>query len=645
MIKIFLSDGSTKNFEKDVTGLEVAESISSSLKKKAISIKIDGALRDLCTIVPTGSHIEIITKNHPEALDIMRHTVAAQVLGRAIKNLYPDAKLAIGPTIADGFYYDFSSSTAVSSDDIPKIEKEMKKIAATAAKINKRIVSREEAKRTFNQKGEQYKVEIIDGSDGDNFQIYEQGSTDFVDLCYGPHLPSLSMVGPFSITKVSGAYWRGDSKNEMLTRIYGTAWFSQQELTAYIERVREAEKRDHRKICKAMDLLHFQGEAPGQVFWHNNGWRLYKTLENRIRDLLRKHHYEEVNTPVVVNKSLFEQSGHWNKFGSENMFVSEAYNGTYALKPMNCPCHVQIFKNNLRSYKDLPIKMSEFGSCFRQESRGALHGLMRVAAMTQDDAHIFCRVSQIEDQVVEINEMISELYNELGFTNYKVKFSDRPDVRVGDDELWDNAESALMNAAKRANLEWEINKGEGAFYGPKLEFVLTDAIGREWQCGTIQLDFNLPIKLEASYINEAGEKEHPVMIHRALLGSMERFIGMLIEHFSGNFPLWLAPIQVVLMGITDKHKDHVWELHKILKTKNIEAIVDDRNEKINYKIRENSVKKIPYIVVIGDEEIAQNSVSVRRLGSNKQATYSQSYFVDSLVNEIQGKELPQPIKS
>lgn len=637
MINIVLPDGKVIQSDKPLKGVDIAARISKTLEKSAIAIKINGQLKDLSDEINENSEISILTLSDPEGLDIMRHTIAAQVLGKAIKNLYPNAKLAIGPTIKDGFYYDVDPESNISSDDIEIIEKEMLKIVSEGHKIIKRILPRNEVIALFRAKKENYKVSIIEDSQETDFQVYFQGDTGFIDLCRGPHLPSLKNVGAFKLTKVSGAYWRGDSKNKMLTRIYGTAWAKKDELNDYLHMMEEAEKRDHRKICQTMDLLHFQAEAPGQVFWHDKGWTIYRELENYIRGKLKSKDYTEVNTPRIINKSLFVQSGHWEKFGTDEMFVSEAYGSTYALKPMNCPCHVQIFKHSLRSYRDLPIKMSEFGNCMRQEARGALHGLMRVASMTQDDAHIFCSIEQIKEQVLEIYSLICEIYRELGFKDFFVRFSDRPAKRVGDDSLWDKAESALIEAAEEAGIKWILNKGEGAFYGPKLEFVLTDSIKREWQCGTIQLDFNLPRRLDATFIDKSGEKQYPVMIHRALLGSMERFLGIFIEHYAGNLPLWIAPVQLAISGVTDKHLPYAKELAKKIKEKGIRVVFDGRSEKISYKVREHFIAKVPYIGVIGDQEINDKTISIRKLGSEKQENLLIEDFLNIIQNEINNK--------
>jgi len=645
MINIVFPDGAVKEYPKNITGGEIAAGISKSLEKVSVAIRVNDELKDLCDPITENSSIAIITLKDAEGLEIMRHSVTAQLLARAIKNLFPDTKLAIGPTIKDGFYYDVAPETPISSEDLPKIEKEMAKLASEKNKIIKKIVPRDEAISLFKERGEDYKIKIIEASDDAEFQIYFQGDTGFIDLCRGPHLPNLKQAGVFKLTKVAGAYWRGDSDNEMLTRIYGTAWNSAKELEDYLMRIEEAEKRDHRKICQAMDLLHFQPEAPGQVFWHDSGWIMYKELEGYIRGKLKNLGYQEVNTPRIINKSLFEKSGHWEKFGTDEMFVCEAYGSLYALKPMNCPCHVQIYNHDLRSYKQLPIKMSEFGNCIRQEARGALHGLMRVSSMTQDDAHIFCTPDQIKDQVLEISELISEIYKELGFENFFVRFSDRPEKRVGSDEVWDQSEKALMDASKEAGIEWVLNKGEGAFYGPKLEFVLTDAIGREWQCGTIQLDFNLPKRLDATYTDHNGEKQHPVMIHRALIGTLERFLGMFIEHYAGNFPLWIAPVQLVVSGVVDKHSEHAEAVAAKFKGAGIRARHDGRNDKINYKIREHMMAKVSYVGIIGDKEIEEGTITVRRLGTNKQETYNVDAFLENMLSEIDQKALPPVVQA
>lgn len=640
-IAITLPDGTVKTFTSGVTGLEIAQSIGAGLAKAAIAVRVNDKQRDLCDPINEDASLSIITLDTEEGLEIMRHTITAQLLARAVKNLYPSAKLAIGPTIENGFYYDVWFEKAISSEDLPKIEKEMRRIAETQAPIVKTLNSKDDVIKAFKDRDEDYKVKIVEGTEqSDNFQLYYQGDTGFVDLCYGPHLPTLKHVGAFKLTKLAGAYWRGDSNNEMLTRIYGTAWKNDKDLKAYLHMMEEAEKRDHRKLGKEMDLFHLQGEAPGQVFWHDKGWTIFKELENYIRGKLRAQDYQEVNTPRIINKDLFVRSGHWDKFGTGEMFITQAYDSEYALKPMNCPCHVQIFNHDSKSYRDLPIRMSEFGNCLRQEARGALHGLMRVSSMTQDDAHVFCRMDQIEEEVVLLNKLIAEIYAEFGFNNYFVKFSTRPEQRVGSDEIWDAAEDGLMKACEAANVEVMPNPGEGAFYGPKLEYVLKDSIGREWQCGTIQLDFNLPNRLDAHYIDPDGEKQHPVMIHRALLGSLERFIGILIEHYAGHFPLWLSPTQVVVSGIVDKHNDHVQKVVERLKAEGIRAEGDYRNEKINYKIREHMATKASMVGVIGDKEAESNQITIRRLGSKDQKTHDLEQFITDIKQEIADKALP-----
>ena len=642
MIKITLPDGSVREYEgAAVTGTQIAESIGTGLAKAALAVTVDGVQRDLSDPITKDAAVSIITIDSEEGLEIMRHTVAAQVLARAVKTLYPKAKLAIGPTIENGFYYDIAFEEPISTEDLPAIEKEMRRIVETHAPIAKTLNSKADALAAFNERGEDYKMEIISGSDQeDDFQLYAQGDTGFIDLCRGPHVPSLKHIGAFKLTKVAGAYWRGDSNNEMLTRIYGTAWKNEKDLKAYLHRMEEAEKRDHRKIGKEMDLFHMQGEAPGQVFWHDSGWTVFKELEGYIRGKLRRHNYQEVNTPRLINKDLYIKSGHWGKFGENGIFVADAYEHEHALKPMNCPCHVEIFSHTGKSYRDLPIRMSEFGNCFRQEARGALHGIMRVTSMTQDDAHIFCTMEQIESEVILLNELIAEIYSELGFDDYFVRFSDRPEERVGSDEVWDAAEDGLKKACAAAGVDVVLNPGEGAFYGPKLEYVLKDCIGREWQCGTIQLDFNLPNRLDALYVDEHGEKKHPVMIHRALLGSMERFIGILIEHFAGNFPLWIAPRQIVVTGIVDKHNPHVEKVYDRLKEAGLRVEKDLRNEKVNYKIREHMHAKVNMVGVIGDKEAEEDTITIRRLGSNKQTTYKMDEFIQQCQEEIRTRALP-----
>ena len=637
-MNITLPDGSIRELKKGSTGLDLANDIGPGLAKAAIAIVVNGSQRDLCDPINDDSTVSILTIDSNEGLEIMRHTLTAQVLARAIKNLYPNSKLAIGPTIDDGFYYDFLTEKAVSSDDLPKIENEMRNIIASGDLINKSLNTKKEAIKLFKSKQENYKVDIINDSDQeDNFQIYQQGESDFIDLCKGPHLPNLKHIGAFKLTKIAGAYWRGDSNNEMLTRIYGTAWKSDKELNAYLHRLEEAEKRDHRKLAKEMDLFHFQEEAPGMVFWHPNGWTIYRALEDYMRDKLSGS-YQEIKTPQVVDRKLWEASGHWDKY-RENMFITEIdeehanEKRVNALKPMNCPCHVQVYNQGLKSYRDLPLRLAEFGSCHRYEASGTMHGLMRVRGFTQDDGHIFCTEAQIESETAIFIKLLSSIYKDLGFEEFSIKLSTRPEVRVGSDEVWDKAEAALENAITKLNLPFTIDEGDGAFYGPKLDFVLTDAIGREWQCGTFQADFNLPDRLDAEYIGEDGSKHHPVMIHRAILGSFERFIGVLIENYSGRLPLWLAPRQVVIASIITDVDSYVDEVAELLKAQGVRVETDTRNEKISYKVREHSAAKVPVIMVIGKKEAEERTLSVRRLGSDKNISYDLDSIIDQISNE------------
>ena len=629
---ITFPDGRKKDYKIGITGIDIAEDISHSLKKKAIAITVDGIQKDLCDCIDLDSKISIITINSPEGLEIMRHTLAAQVLAKAIKNLYPRSKLAIGPTIENGFYYDVLFDKPVSSEDLPKIEEEMKKIVLKGENINKSIKTKSEALNLFKKRNEDYKMQIIDQSDQlDNFQIYQQGNSEFIDLCRGPHLPSLKFVGSFKLTKISGAYWRGDSKNEMLQRIYGTAWSSHQELEKYLNMIEEAKKRDHRKIGQELDLFHFQEDAPGAVFWHAKGWIVYRLIMDYIRKKLDKSGYEEVNTPVLLDSSLWKDSGHWEKF-REHMFVSESEGKVLAIKPMNCPCHVQIFRQGIKSYKELPIRMAEFGSCHRNEPSGALHGLMRVRAFIQDDAHIFCTEEQITSETQKFCELLMDVYKDFGFENVIIKFSDRPEQRAGKDSTWDKAEKALVEAIETAGYDYELNPGDGAFYGPKLEFVLRDAIGRDWQCGTLQVDFVLPERLDANYIGEDGLKHKPVMLHRAILGSFERFIGILIENYSGRLPNWLAPTQVAITSINENCVQYCKEIQKVLLDNNFRCKLDIRNEKLSYKIRELNLEKIPFIIIIGEKESEKKLVTLRVHGEDKQYQLTSEELIKKLKN-------------
>ena len=622
-MKITLPDGSIRELAEGSSGLDLASDIGPGLAKAAIAVKVNGVQKDLSDSIEHDSEVSIITIDSEEGLEIMRHTLTAQVLARAVKNLYPESKLAIGPTIADGFYYDFDFKKAISPDDLMSIENEMKKIISNGSLITKTLHSKSEAISIFKAEGESYKESIIEESEqSDNFQLYSQDDNVFVDLCRGPHLPSLKHIGAFKLTKLAGAYWKGNSNNKMLTRIYGTAWKNEKELNAYLLRIEEAEKRDHRKIGKEMNLFHFQEEAPGMVFWHPNGWTIYRILESFIRTKLEKYNYLEIKTPQVVDRKLWEASGHWDKY-RENMFITEIdeehanEKRTNALKPMNCPCHVQVYNQGLKSYRDLPLRYAEFGSCHRYEASGTMHGLMRVRGFTQDDGHIFCTEEQIEKETELFISLLSDIYKDLGFNKFDIKLSTRPEVRVGSDEVWDKAESALENAITKLNLPFTVEEGDGAFYGPKLDFVLTDAIGREWQCGTFQADFNLPERLDAEYVGEDGLKHKPVMIHRAVLGSFERFIGVLIENYSGRLPFWLAPLQVSVATIISDVDDYAKEIIQNLEDAGIRCHADLRNEKISYKVREHSSAKVPVIMALGQREKDSRTVSIRRIGSNK----------------------------
>ena len=616
-ISITLPDGSKRKYNEGVNGALIAKDISISLSKKAVAVNINGEQRDLSDSITKDSSISIITIDSKEGLEIMRHTLTAQVLARAVKNIFPKTKLAIGPTIDDGFYYDFLFDTPISTDEFSIIEKEMRTIIEGGFKINKKFLTKKKTIELFKERNESYKVDIIQDSKQDSdFQIYLQEGTDFVDLCKGPHLPKLSFIGEFKLTKISGAYWRGDSKNEMLQRIYGTAWSNKKDLENYLTMLEEAEKRDHRKLGKDLKYFHFQEDAPGSVFWHPKGWIIYTTLINYMRSKLSKAHYHEVNTPLMLDRSLWESSGHWDKF-RDQMFTSEVDEKIMAIKPMNCPCHVQIFKQGLRSYKELPLRMSEFGCCHRNEPSGALHGLLRVRAFTQDDAHIFCTEDQVKEETEKFCDLLTKIYKDFGFEDIRIKYSDRPKKRAGNDEVWNQAENSLLKAIEDVGYSYEVNPGEGAFYGPKLEFILKDAIGREWQCGTLQVDFVLPERLDASYINEKGEKKRPVMLHRAILGSFERFIGILLENDSGKLPNWISPIQIAIINIDNESLEYSEKIKELISKENIRCIIDSRNEKVNYKIREHSKSKIPYILVVGKKEVDNRTVSLRMLGSAK----------------------------
>ena len=635
MLTIKLADGSEKHFEKPTNGIEIAESIGENLAKAAVAIEIDGKQHDLSDEISNDAMVSIITLNSDAGLEIMRHTLTAQVLARAVKNLYPNSKLAIGPTVTDGFYYDFEIDKQLSIDDLPKIEEEMKKIIKQESKIIKSFHSKKDAISLFEKKSENYKIEIIKNSDQEgNFQIYQQGDSDFIDLCRGPHLRSLKQIGSFKLTKISGAYWKGNAENQMLQRIYGTAWLNNKDLRKHLTKLEEAEKRDHRKLAKQMDLFHFQEEAPGAVFWHPKGWNLFQKLIDYMRKKQTDAGYHEVNTPELMDRSLWEASGHWESFG-ENMFTSDSGDGRkYAIKPMNCPGHVQVFKQGITSYRDLPYRLCEFGKVHRYEPSGSLHGMLRVRAFTQDDAHIFCTPEQITDETISVCNLILDIYKDFGFKEIIIKYADRPKVRVGEDHIWDEAENALISALEKTGLDYVHNPGEGAFYGPKLEFVLRDAIGRDWQCGTHQVDLNLPARLDATYVGEDGQKHTPVLLHRAMFGSLERFIGILIEHHAGNLPLWLSPLPVKVLTITSKADNYAKEVVKQLNNAGIQAECDLRNEKISYKVREHSLSKVPVLFAVGHREIEEETVAIRRLGSKEQITVKLNEAIQDLQKEI-----------
>lgn len=635
MINISFPDGSVKQFEKNVTAFEVANAISMSLAKAAMVAEINGELKDLSTVIENDCKLRILTTKDPECLEIIRHD-AAHIIAEAAKELFPDIQVTIGPAIENGFFYDFAKDKPFTPDDVAMIEARMYEIVKRNEKITRELWDRDEAVEFFKSIGEHYKAEIIASIPaGEPITLYKQGN--FIDLCRGPHAPSTGFVKHFKLMKVAGAYWRGDSRNEMLQRIYGTAWATKEQLDNYLFMLEEAEKRDHRKLGKELDLFHFQEEAQGMVFWHDKGWSIYNTIEQYIRKKIRKNGYTEVKTPVLVDKSLWEASGHWEKF-RDDMFALETDDKTLALKPMNCPCHVQIFKQGIKSYRDLPLRMSEFGLCHRNEASGALHGLMRVRSLVQDDAHIFCAEEQITEETVSFCKLLTEVYKDFGFTDIKVKFSDRPETRAGSDEVWDKAENALKEAVEKAGFTYTLNPGEGAFYGPKLEFVLTDAIGRQWQCGTLQMDFVLPERLDASYIAASGEKKRPVMLHRAILGSLERFIGILIEEYAGKFPLWLAPVQVAVATITSDLNDYALEVQKALIDNGVRTDINISPDKINYKIREFSNQKVPMIAVIGKQEKENKQVTIRRLGTTEQEVLSVEQLI-ALVKEENEKYL------
>jgi len=630
MPKIKLPDGSIKNFDKPINFDDLASSIGSGLAKATVAGVLNGKLVDASELIESDSEAVLITNSDEDGIEIIRHS-CAHLFGHALKQLYPEAKMAIGPTIENGFYYDIDLEESLSENDLEKIELRMKELAKTNYDVVREVVTRKKALDTFKNRNEPYKIEIINEiSDDEIIALYHHN--EYIDMCRGPHVTSVRHLKAFKLTKIAGAYWRGSSDNKMLQRVYGTAWSSEKELKKHLVLLEEAEKRDHRKLGKELDLFHFQDIAPGMVFWHANGWSIYKELEDYIRRKISKEGYKEIKTPQILDKDLWVESGHWDKY-KDNMYKTIIDDRELMIKPMNCPGHVQIYNQGIKSYKDLPLRMAEFGSCHRNEPSGALHGLMRVRNFVQDDAHIFCTEDQIESETINFCKLLQDVYSELGFDKVTIMYADRPDQRVGNDEIWDKAENALLNASKATGIPFDINSGDGAFYGPKLDFYLHDAIGRKWQCGTLQVDFNMPGRLGASYVGEDNEKHTPVMLHRAILGSLERFTGILIEHYEGKFPLWLAPIQLVIATITSKADKYAQEIEEKFINKGIRVILDSRNEKINYKVREHSVNKVPYIFVVGVNEMDDKTVAIRKLGSNKQETLNIQDSLNMILKE------------
>jgi threonyl-tRNA synthetase len=628
---ITLPDGSSREFDHAVTVLDVARSIGSALAKATLAGRVNDVLVDAGTLIDQDATLQIITAKDEDGVDVIRHSTA-HLLAQAVKQLFPDAQVTIGPVIENGFYYDFAYQRPFTPDDLTAIEAKMQQLVAEDYAISRSVLSRDAAVKFFRDQGENYKAEIIESIPADqDLSLYQQGG--FTDLCRGPHVPSTGKLSAFKLMKIAGAYWRGNSENEMLQRIYGTAWGDKKELQAYLHRLEEAEKRDHRKLAKTLNLFHTQEEAPGMVFWHEKGWIIYQQVEQYIREKLRVNGYGEVKTPQVVDRSLWEKSGHWDKFGAL-IFTTHSENRDYAIKPMNCPCHVQIYNQGIKSYRDLPIRLAEFGSCHRNEPSGTLHGLMRVRNFVQDDAHIFCTEAQIQDEVSTFIDMLFAVYKDFGFEEVIIKLSTRPENRVGDDSVWDKAENALELALNNKGLKWDLQPGEGAFYGPKIEFSLKDCIGRVWQCGTIQVDFSMPGRLGASYIAEDGSKQVPVMLHRAILGSLERFIGILIEQHAGTFPAWLAPVQVMVLDIADRHADYASQIMRELEQQGFRVKIDLRNEKIGFKIREHSMQRVPYLVIIGDKELEDQTITVRTQKGEDLGSLAISEFTKRLKQEI-----------
>ena len=634
---ITLPDGSKREFDRPVSVLEVAQDIGAGLAKATIAGRVNGVRHDACDIINEDANLEIITAKDEDGLEIIRHS-CAHLLGHAIKQLFPDVKMAIGPTIENGFYYDVDLDRSLTQEDIDAIEKRMLELAKTNYDVIKTPVSWQEARDTFEKRGEPYKMAILDENIERTATPALYHHEEYIDMCRGPHVPNMRFCQHFKLMKVAGAYWRGDSKNKMLQRIYGTAWADKKQLAEYLTRLEEAAKRDHRKIGKALDLYHMQEEAPGMVFWHNDGWTIFRELETFVRTKLKEYDYQEVKGPFMMDRVLWEKTGHWQNYG-DLMFTTQSENREYAIKPMNCPGHVQIFNQGLKSYRDLPIRMAEFGSCHRNEPSGSLHGLMRVRGFTQDDAHIFCTEDQIESEVTSCIKMVYDIYSTFGFQNIQVKLSTRPEKRIGADDMWDRAEAGLAAALAHNGLEYEIQAGEGAFYGPKIEFALRDCLDREWQCGTIQLDFALPGRLNASYVAEDNDRRTPVMIHRAILGSIERFIGIITEEYAGFFPAWLAPVQAVVMNITDSQADYVQKVVKQLSDAGLRVKADLRNEKVGFKIREHTLRRVPYMLVCGDKEIAEGKVAVRTRKGADLGTFTIEEFAEILKSQVKQREL------
>ena len=634
---ITLPDGSQRQFDHPVSVLEVAQDIGAGLAKATIAGRVNGERRDACDVIEQDATLEIITAKDEDGLEIIRHS-CAHLLGHAIKQLFPNVKMAIGPTIENGFYYDVDLDRSLTQEDIDAIEKRMLELAKTNYDVVKKRVTWQEARDTFEKRGEPYKMAILDENIERTATPALYHHLEYIDMCRGPHVPNMRFCQHFKLQKVAGAYWRGDSKNKMLQRIYGTAWADKKQLAEYLTRLEEAAKRDHRKIGKALDLYHMQEEAPGMVFWHNDGWTIFRELETFVRTKLKQYDYQEVKGPFMMDRVLWEKTGHWQNY-ADLMFTTQSENREYAIKPMNCPGHVQIFNQGLKSYRDLPIRMAEFGSCHRNEPSGSLHGLMRVRGFTQDDAHIFCTEDQIESEVTSCIKMVYDIYSTFGFTNIAVKLSTRPENRIGSDEMWDRAEAGLAAALAHNGLEYEIQEGEGAFYGPKIEFALRDCLGREWQCGTVQLDFALPGRLDATYVAEDNSRKTPVMIHRAILGSIERFIGIITEEYAGFFPAWLAPTQAVVMNITDSQADYVQKVAKQLSDVGLRVKTDLRNEKVGFKIREHTLRRVPYMLVCGDKEIAEGKVAVRTRKGADLGTFTVEEFAEILKNQVRSREL------